>query len=101
MTDVARKSKNFSMDGAPKAVLISGIAFSLVAGLLIVLVPAVADWAAIGATPQGQDARVAVELAVRVFREVAAPIGAALIGASLVMGFIQGRETMEPERASR
>ncbi|WP_401000679.1 hypothetical protein [Agromyces sp. GXQ0307] len=96
MSDVAKKGKAFSMDGAPRTVIIWGIAVSVCAALLIVLVPAVADWAAIGATSQGQEARVAIELVVRVLREVAGPIGAALIGAALVMGFIQGRAKMEP-----
>ncbi|MCM3657625.1 hypothetical protein M3147_10220 [Agromyces mediolanus] len=76
--------------------LIAGVLTSVLGAVLIVLIPAVADRAAIGATTGGQDVRVAIEFGVRVLRELAPPIGAALVGAAVVMGFVQGRSDLEP-----
>lgn len=97
MSITKERRKSFSMQGAPRAVLTAGVIAAVLGAVLIVLVPAVADWAAIGATPGGQDVRVAIEFGVRVLRELAPPVGAALIGAAIVMGFIQGRSNMEPK----
>lgn len=76
------------MHGTPAKVLAWGIATAVTAGALILFVPAVADWASVGATEEGQVIRVALEFGIRIVREIAAPLGAALIAAALVMGFI-------------
>ncbi|WP_136709111.1 hypothetical protein [Agromyces sp. H66] len=88
---IVEKPKQFSMHGAPAKVLWWGIVVALVGAALVVLVPMFLDQLGLGSTEQGQTIRVALELSLRVIREVLVPLGAALIAAGIVMAFIQAQ----------
>ncbi|WP_448002112.1 hypothetical protein [Agromyces bauzanensis] len=85
------KPKQFSMRGAPARVLWWGIVLAVVGAALVVLMPAFLDQLGLGSDEQGQTIRVALELALRVVRELLVPLGAALIAAGIVMAFIQAQ----------
>ncbi|MEV1128554.1 hypothetical protein [Agromyces sp. NPDC049794] len=88
---VVDKPKQFAMEGAPGKVLWWGVVLAVLGALLVVLVPWLLDQLGVGFDAQGQDLRVGLELGLRVIRELLVPLGAALIAAAIVMGFIQAR----------
>ena len=88
---VVDKPKQFSMEGAPGKVLGWGIVLAVLGALLVVLVPWILDLLGVGSVPQGQELRVGLELALRVVRELLVPLGAALVAAGIVMGFIRAQ----------
>lgn len=69
----------------------SGIAVIAVGVLVMVLMPAVLDLMNTGATSQGQTIRIFVELALRIVREAALPLGTALLAAGITIRVISSK----------
>lgn len=88
---IVDKPKQFSMQGAPAKVLWWGIVLAVVGAALVVFVPVFLDQIGLGSDEQGQTLRVALELALRVVRELLVPLGTALIAAGIVMAFIRAQ----------
>jgi hypothetical protein len=86
----SRTVQRVSMQGAPTRVLIWGIVIAVAAIALTLFVPNPADWVWLGRTGSGETARIALELVMRIARDIAAPLGAALIAAAIVLGYIKG-----------
>ncbi len=83
----------------PKVVIWWGAALAAGGAALVVLVPMVLSVLIGPATPGGQDVEIPVEIVLRVAGSVLPPLGAALIGAGLVMLYIErhllGHERLE------
>lgn len=88
---IVDKPKQFSMEGAPGKVLAWGIVLAVLGALVVVLVPWLWDLFGAGFVPQGQEFRIGLQLALSVVRELLVPLGAALIAAGIVMGFIRAQ----------
>ena len=74
----------------PRLVLWWGIAIAVGGSLLVILTPIVIDWMFVsGATEEGQGVHTAVEVVLRAAASVLPPLGAALIGAAIVMIYLE------------
>lgn len=69
----------------------SGIAVIAVGVLVMVSMPAVLDLMNTGATSQGQTIRIFVELALRIVREAALPLGTALLAAGITIRVVSSK----------
>ena len=81
-------NNKLNVHGVAKRVLWWGIGILVGGAVLIVLLPGIVSLIA-GGEGLGQIAGVVIEVVLRVAREVLPPLGAALIGAGLVMAFIR------------
>jgi hypothetical protein len=74
----------------PKLVLWWGIAVAVGGSLLVILTPIVIDWMFVsGATEEGQVVHTAVEVILSAAASVLPPLGGALIGAAIVMVYLE------------
>jgi hypothetical protein len=78
-------SMTIKLTGTAKIIMWVGIALLAVSALLIVLLPPVLGGIA-GGTGTGQTLGSLFSLLVQLVREIAAPLGAAFVGAALVIG---------------
>ena len=76
---------NHEQNASANKLIGSGIAVIAVGLLVIVSLPAVLDLMNTGATSQGQTIRVLVDLALRIVRETALPLGTALLAAGITI----------------
>lgn len=74
------------LTGTARTIMWVGVLLLAVSALLIVLMPSVLGGLVAGGTGAGQTIGTALDLLVRLVREIAAPLGAALVGAALVIG---------------
>ncbi|RXZ49383.1 hypothetical protein ESP57_10745 [Agromyces fucosus] len=75
----------FNVTGSAKTLLWVGVALLALCAVLIVILPPVLGGIG-GDRVVGQTAGVFIDLLVRLVREIGAPLGAAFIGAALVIG---------------
>lgn len=74
----------------PRVVLWWGIGIAVGGSLLVILTPIVIDWMIVsGATDAGQGVHTAVEVVLHAAASVLPPLGAALIGAAIVMVYLE------------
>lgn len=82
---------------SPKTVFWTGVGTTLAGAALVVLLPAAILPFLYQATAQGQGLLVALDIVLRVVNVVLPPLGAALIGASAVMAYL---DRLEARRTS-
>lgn len=73
----------------PNRLILVGVGMMLVGAILVLVTNAVVDALLIGATEPGQAFREALSLAVQVLREVLIPLGAAFVGAGIVVSALR------------
>jgi Na+/proline symporter len=82
----------------PKVVIWWGIGVAVGGSLLVLLVPAVLGLFLRGETTVGQEAQGVVEVVLRMASGVLPPLGAALIGAGIVILYIEKNVAGSPRR---
>lgn len=76
----------FKLTGTARTIMWIGVVLLAVSALLIVFMPLVLGWPGNGNTGPGQTIGTTLDLIVRLVREIGAPLGAAFVGAALVIG---------------
>lgn len=92
--------KHNEIRSASTKLVVAGIVLMAAGALVIVLLPTILDLMNVGATSQGQSIRAAVELALRILREAAMPLGGALLAAGITVRVLS-RHERESDRTER
>jgi hypothetical protein len=78
------------MRGAPRLVLLSGLATSIATVVLVMLIDIGIGWAYPGAPVQGRAILIEFQHAAGIGREVTSLLGASLMAGAVVMGYLNG-----------